>query len=208
MTNLYTRQEPLELQVPLSCAVIGVGGTGTWVSIGLAMSGVAELYLIDPDYLEDHNRNRLPFSLSQVSRPKVDVAGDFIVSLRPDINLIRMHTSATKDILGIIPSEFIVDCTDRYQLQLELCKECKLLGKKYVRCGYDGTKLSVTSTIPKWVLDDEPDGYTIVPSWVATPMVAAGLALAKIMKNLVLEVSIDITRNISNENNKIPEKQV
>ena len=208
MDNLYTRQAPLELYIPQSVVVIGVGGTGTWVAIGLAMSGVPELYLIDPDYLEDHNRNRLPFPQSQVSRSKVDVVGDFIVSLRPDINLIKIQTRANRDTLGIIPSELIVDCTDRYKLQLELCDACKELNKEYVRCGYDGTKLTVTSTIPKWDLGDAPDdGYTVVPSWVATPMIAAGIALAKIMCNLELEVSIDIVRDIVNGNKKVPKKR-
>lgn len=199
MTDLYIRQEPLELFIPDNAVVIGVGGTGTWVALGLAMSGVPELYLIDPDSLEDHNRNRLPFPANQVSRPKVDTIGDLIVSLRPDITLIRMQAFASPDTLEIISSEYIFDCTDRYGLQLELCQKCKELGKTYIRCGYDGTRISITSTVPKWSLDGAPDeGYEIVPSWVAPPMVAAGLALSKLMKNLELEVSIDITREMNN----------
>ena len=208
--NLYARQEALDLYVPDSVCIVGVGGTGTWIAIGLAMSGVPELYLIDPDFLEDHNRNRLPFTASQVSRSKVDAAGDLIVSLRPDINLIKMHTKASGDTLGIIPSGIVVDCTDRYSTQLELEEACKQYGKTYIRDGYDGTKISVTSTIPRWDLGGAQDsGYEIVPSWVATPMVAAGFTLAKIMKNPKLEVSIDITKGISNveRSNKIPKEQ-
>ena len=51
MTDIYNRQQSLNLQIPESVSVIGVGGVGSWVALNLALVGVKKLILYDPDII-------------------------------------------------------------------------------------------------------------------------------------------------------------
>ena len=57
----YKRQQKLDLNVKQSVTIVGCGGIGAWVAIFAAMSGIEDIILFDPDILESHNLNRLPF---------------------------------------------------------------------------------------------------------------------------------------------------
>ena len=43
--------------------VLGAGGIGSWLALSLAMMGVAELIVVDPDVVEDRNRTRQPYAV-------------------------------------------------------------------------------------------------------------------------------------------------
>ncbi len=83
LDSLYERQTPLQLEIPGSVAVIGVGGVGYWVAKDLALSGVPKLYLFDPDTVEIHNLNRLDMTPDAVGKAKVQVMEAIIRSIRP-----------------------------------------------------------------------------------------------------------------------------
>lgn len=58
-------------------AVIGVGGTGTWMAQTLGMAGVGRLLLIDADVVERGNLSRQAlFSASDIGRRKTEAAAD------------------------------------------------------------------------------------------------------------------------------------
>ena len=69
-------------RVPQLATVVGLGGTGFWTAIFLAMSGVEELILIDQDVLETSNLNRLPLKNEHIGKKKVIIAKDFIENIR------------------------------------------------------------------------------------------------------------------------------
>jgi hypothetical protein len=63
----------------LSTAVIGCSGTGSLVIEQLIHYQVGRLVLVDPDVVEDKNRNRIPYTRpvdARDKRPKVDVLAD------------------------------------------------------------------------------------------------------------------------------------
>lgn len=58
----------------LSVAVVGASGTGSPVVEMLARLGVGELVLVDPDFVEERNLNRIVNATrADIGRPKVDV---------------------------------------------------------------------------------------------------------------------------------------
>ncbi len=65
--------------------VLGAGGIGAWLAQSLAMMGVAELIVVDPDVVEDRNRTRQPYPADSVGRRKVEVLGEIVTGLRPGL---------------------------------------------------------------------------------------------------------------------------
>lgn len=193
---LYTRQQALELHVPTSVTIVGCGGIGSWAAIDLAMSGVPYLYLFDPDVLEESNRNRLPFCQSSIGRPKVEVVAEYIRAIRPECVVVAIQ-ERLQDLLLTVQlsvSQYILDCTDSPKTQFTIYNACKrVAGVKYVRAGYDGTRVMVTANVSGWIKTDvEEEAYQVNPSWVVPSQIVAALAVGKILKYHDQEVSLDI----------------
>lgn len=196
MPELYTRQREIGLFLPHSLTIAGVGGIGSWVAILSAMSGIGNLYLFDPDIMEEHNRNRLPFCQGSLNRPKVEVVRELILSLRPDAIVVAIPEKLDGILLSIqlSVSEVIVDCTDSPRAQFNIYNECKKHTVRYIRAGYDGTRITVTSNVSGWIRTDvEEETYTINPSWVVPAVAVAALAVGKMEKYFNQEVSLDIS---------------
>jgi hypothetical protein len=193
---LYARQTPLALYTPNSLTVAGCGGIGSWVAILSAMSGVPNIYLFDPDLMEEHNRNRLPFCQGSLNRPKVDVVADYIRAIRPDAIVVPVKEKLEGLFLSIqlSVSEYIVDCTDSPIAQHNIYNACNKSGKNYIRAGYDGTHITVAGAVSGWIRTDvERETYTVRPSWVVPAVTVAALAVGKMMKYPQQEVGLDIS---------------
>lgn len=177
--DLYDRQQQLPLSIPKEVIVVGLGGTGTWTALFLAMSGVQNLHLMDSDRIESTNLNRLPFPPSSINKGKAEVIAALIQSLRPLVN-IEVYPHADQRTLSLVQGEVLIDCTDKHKVQLELQSWCKEQGILYERVGYDGLHITVTSTVPEWSTDEEDDGYAITPSWVIPAALAAAFGVIKL----------------------------
>ncbi len=69
-------------------AVVGLGGLGTISSLYLALAGVGHLRLIDQDTVELNNLHRqVLYSINNLRYPKVEVAGDRIRQVNPDVKI-------------------------------------------------------------------------------------------------------------------------
>lgn len=192
-TELYTRQAELGLKRIPAMTVVGVGGTGSWVALFGAMSGCENLHLMDADHLEDSNFNRLPLNpTTNVGRNKADAVKELLETLRPDCNII-VYGRATQFTLPLTEG-MIFDCTDNHDTQIMLNKWAKENGRSYIRCGYDGTHITVTHRVPTWAVGEKHTGYEIFPSWVVPAAVSAGAAIAKAMYKPDMEVFIDISQ--------------
>ena len=96
VSSRYSRQMPLvgksgQDKIQRSCiAVGGLGGIGCHVALQLAYLGVHRLILIDPDWVEPSNLNRLigatPADAS-IETPKIEVARREIARLNPDVQV-------------------------------------------------------------------------------------------------------------------------
>lgn len=196
MVDLYDRQREIGLNLPRSVTVAGVGGIGSWVAILAAMSGVGNIYLFDPDIMEEHNRNRLPFCQGSLNRPKVEVVREYIMALRPDAIVVAVPEKLEGVLLDIqlSVSYYIVDCTDSPRAQFNIYNKCKQHSVRYIRAGYDGTRITVTSAVSGWIRTDvEEENYAVNPSWVVPAVTVAALAVGKMEKYPDQEVALDIS---------------
>lgn len=176
---LYQRQNKIQgLTIPPIASVVGCGGTGFWTAVFLAMSGVGELVLIDPDTIEISNLNRLPVCEDTAGRNKTAAAAEFITQVRKSVRL-ELHEKAIKKPADCtILRGTIFCCTDNLKSQQLICAYCRKNDLRYQRIGYDGTTLNVSKAFPlSFEEATDEGGYTITPSWVIPAAVAAGLGV-------------------------------
>jgi len=196
--ELYSRQAELNLYLPHGVAIIGCGGIGSWVAIFAAMSGIKNLHLYDTDVMEESNRNRLPFCQGSIGQPKVEVVAGFIRAIRPEAFVYPINCKFEPDMMNVLSGsgiENFIDCTDSPKTQVSLYNESKKWDHyRYIRAGYDGTHITVTSHVSGWIKKDvEQEQYQVNPSWVVPAATVAALAIAKLMKFNNQEVGLDLS---------------
>ena len=172
--NLYNRQESLDLNIPKSVCVVGVGGVGSWVALDLTLAGVPRLFLIDPDRIEDTNLNRTPFTYSQIGKSKVKALTELIFERRPLSSIFFFEKNVEQlsplELESMTNVEVVVDCRDVSSRLPEI-----LEGKTLITGGYDGLSITMHVNPSGRSVWGEPVTYTIVPSFVAPPQLIATL---------------------------------
>ena len=206
---IYERQNLInDLTIPHAATVVGCGGTGFWVVIFLAMSGVEELILVDNDIVEVSNLNRLPIRKNTIGMTKIGAVGDFIARIRDNIR-IEFHAErivAPEDCTLLRGAVFC--CTDNLTSQQLICAYCKKNALKYQRVGYDGTVLNVSKTFPLSFEEKETTtGYTQTPSWVIPAVLAAAFGVSSRMYKEICLMD-DIGKLNIYQSSFIPEKVI
>jgi bacteriocin biosynthesis cyclodehydratase domain-containing protein len=124
--------------------VIGAGGTGSWLALSLAMMGVADLMVVDPDVVEHRNRTRQPYPADSVGRRKVEVLGEIVTGLRPDIRFsgVDLRVEHVGDLSSLVQDRDVVACcADEPSLDAIatiIAGACVPAGVPHVICGYHG----------------------------------------------------------------------
>lgn len=190
MSNLYTRQETLKLKKDISITIVGCGGVGYWTAKFAAMSGIESIYLFDHDVIELHNLNRLDLPESTIGKSKSAITKTIINQLRPEASVYSFPFKF-KESLFTTKTDWLIDCTDKADVQLENQEIARKHGVKYMKVGYNGEHITLANVVAEW--GEATDGYTIVPSWVVPATVVAALAVGKIMKYYDGEISTNIS---------------
>ncbi len=125
------QQALLEARVLL----IGAGGLGCPLAQYLAAAGVGTLGLVDFDVVDASNLQRqVLYATSDVGRPKVEVAGERIRGLNPDVTVeahrVQLSSENAMELLGAY--DVIVDGTDNFPTRYLTNDACVLLGKPNV----------------------------------------------------------------------------
>jgi len=174
--DLYDRQKELELDIPESVGVIGIGGVGSWVALNMALVGVKKMVLVDHDTIEPHNLNRTLFKLKHVGIAKVLALSELIYERRNDIQVFPIQKKLEDlnefEMQMLKDCEVVIDCRDTTNPPLP----SDLAKKQLITAGYDG--FSVTIHInPKYnsVWGEEQVTYTITPSFLVPPQFLASL---------------------------------
>lgn len=134
---------PYEMQERLrdaTVAIVGVGGLGSWAAAGLACAGVGRLVLIDDDMVELSNLNRqVLYRRSDVGRPKVDAAADFLGGFTPEQRVERRRDALTaENATGLLAgADFVIETADRpvHLIGRWIDVACRELGVPHISAG-------------------------------------------------------------------------
>jgi len=174
MVDLYSRQELIkEVSPPPSVIIVGLGGIGSYVAIELAMVGTPRLVLIDNDFVEESNRNRVLFDQDQVGMMKVDAIRDNIYRLRKDVDVIAIPRRT--DNLGvyvkyITKESMLIDCRDNVE------EFPDYFPAPSIKAGYDGLEgtLHINPDYSS-IMGSGGDAYRTVPSYAVSASYMAQL---------------------------------
>jgi bacteriocin biosynthesis cyclodehydratase domain-containing protein len=101
--------------------VLGAGGIGAWLAQALAMMGVAELMVVDPDVVEDRNRTRQPYPADSVGRRKVEVLGEIVTRLRPGLRYtgVDLRVEQPGDLSSLVENvDVVASCADEPSVEV------------------------------------------------------------------------------------------
>ncbi len=120
-------------------AIVGVGGLGTHVVQQLALLGVGALVVIDPEQLDDTNRNRYVGARFDDAVPgtlKVDITERIVSSIDPRTTVTKVPCSLTsREALEILATAtHVFGCLDHDSLRLVLTEVSAAYRLPYVDC--------------------------------------------------------------------------
>lgn len=125
--------------------LVGLGGVGSFSAEFLARAGVGNLTIVDGDTVDITNINRqLPALHSTVGMSKVQLVGDRLLDINPELNLIRIQEFLSPErAFEIVTSEFdyVLDCIDSVTPKLNLIIACKRKKVKIISCMGAGGKM-------------------------------------------------------------------
>ena len=180
--SLLERQELIEgINNDIKVCIVGAGGIGFHVAKLFAMSGVMDLYVFDPDILEESNLNRLDLTADYIGKNKADVVREVVKSLRPLCN-VKRFPFPMKEHMYPKGVDWVIDCTDNYDSQIANQKMAADNGARYLKAGYDGERMSLNDRVATWDSGDTQDGYRVTPSWAVPAIIIAALAVGKVLK--------------------------
>ena len=126
----------------LRVAIVGLGGTGSPVANLLARTGVGELILIDGDFLEVTNMNRVSgFTKDDIGKNKAITVEKFIKSLGLNNNVIAIpeYINQSEEALDALSSaDIIFGCTDDFAGRDVLNQALYYYSQIYIDVGLSG----------------------------------------------------------------------
>lgn len=122
--ELLFRPEGLEKLTNANVMVVGLGGVGSFAAEFLARAGVGKMTIVDGDVVDITNVNRqLPALHSTVGRPKVEIVGDRLMDINPELQLTRLEEFLSPERAFELISKdynYVLDCIDSLTPKLNL----------------------------------------------------------------------------------------
>ena len=122
--ELLFKKEGLERLRNSNVLIVGVGGVGSFAAEFIARAGVGKMTIIDGDVVDITNINRqLPALHSTVGLPKIDVVGDRLLDINPELQLTKVKEFLSPERAFEIVTEdydYVLDCIDSLTPKLNL----------------------------------------------------------------------------------------
>ena len=122
--SLLFKEEGLKRLSSSNVLVVGVGGVGSFAAEFLVRAGIGNVTIVDGDVVDITNINRqLPALHSTVGLSKIDVVGDRMLDINPDLNLTKINEFLSPERAFEIVSEnydYVLDCIDSLTPKLNL----------------------------------------------------------------------------------------
>ena len=117
-------------------AIVGVGGLGSHVVQQLALLGVGGIVLIDPEDVDETNRNRyigLKYHHPIPGTPKVTVGEQLIREVNPQVRAIPVYEPLVSPVAfqAIMEVDHVIGCVDNVGARLMLTELCSAYKKPY-----------------------------------------------------------------------------
>jgi molybdopterin/thiamine biosynthesis adenylyltransferase len=113
----------------LKVTIVGVGGVGGHVVQQLALLGLGSIAVIDPEELDETNRNRYVTARASdkvPGTPKVDIGERLIKEIDPSIEVIKVEDSLVSPgaFQSVMQSDYVFGCVDSEGARLVLTELC------------------------------------------------------------------------------------
>lgn len=150
--ELLFKKEGLEKLKNSHVLVVGLGGVGSFAAEFIARAGVGTMTIVDGDVVDITNINRqMPALHSTVGMPKVDIVGDRLMDINPELKLIRLKEFLSPDrAYDLVTTDFdyVLDCIDSITPKLNLImsarrKKVKIISNMGAGGKYEAAKVKV-----------------------------------------------------------------
>lgn len=135
-------------------AVIGAGGTGSSAIEVLARAGVGHVIVVDPDYLEESNLERVHGSIpehAQSSTSKAQIALEHLRAIDPNCRVTALIGGLPQPAVldAVVTADVVLGCTDQQHSRLALSDLAYRYNIPAIDCGVamEGSNGSVTGQI-------------------------------------------------------------
>jgi tRNA A37 threonylcarbamoyladenosine dehydratase len=145
---LLFKEEGLNNLKKANVLVVGLGGVGSFSAEFLVRAGIGNMTIVDGDVVDITNINRqLPALHSTVGMLKVDVVGDRLMDINPELNLIRVNEFLSPERAYEIIEEkydYVLDCIDSVTPKLNLIIAAKRKRVKIISSMGAGGKMEAS----------------------------------------------------------------
>jgi adenylyltransferase/sulfurtransferase len=117
-----------------SVLVVGAGGLGAPILQYLAAAGIGRLGIVDDDVVERSNLQRqVIHGDSDIGRPKVDSAAEFVAELNPDVTVDKHELRLANDNVDDLVADYdiVVDASDNFATRFLVNDACTLSGTPF-----------------------------------------------------------------------------
>ncbi|HEY4539050.1 MAG TPA: tRNA threonylcarbamoyladenosine dehydratase [Faecalibacter sp.] len=122
--ELLFKEEGLNNLKNSNVLIVGLGGVGSFAAEFVARAGVGKMTIVDGDTVDITNINRqLPALHSTVGMNKVDVVGDRLMDINPELQLTRINEFLSPERTHEIVTEdfdYVMDCIDSVTPKINL----------------------------------------------------------------------------------------
>ncbi|WP_291069226.1 MULTISPECIES: tRNA threonylcarbamoyladenosine dehydratase [unclassified Empedobacter] len=127
--ELLFKEEGLEILKNSNILVVGLGGVGSFAAEFIARAGVGKMTIVDGDTVDITNINRqLPALHSTVGMNKVDIVGDRLMDINPELELTRINEFLSPERTHEIVTpdfDYVLDCIDSVTPKINLILAAK-----------------------------------------------------------------------------------
>ncbi|MGL4582551.1 MAG: tRNA threonylcarbamoyladenosine dehydratase [Flavobacterium sp.] len=151
--ELLFKEEGLQKLKGSKVLVVGLGGVGSFAAEFLARAGVGNMTIVDGDTVDITNINRqLPALHSTIGKPKVQVVGDRLMDINPELNLVRIEEFLSPErVFEVVTEEFdyVLDCIDSVTPKVNLILAAKRKKVKVISAMGAGGKMMANKIVVK-----------------------------------------------------------
>jgi tRNA A37 threonylcarbamoyladenosine dehydratase len=151
-TELLITEDGITKLKKANCLVVGLGGVGSFAAEFLARAGVGKMTIVDGDVVDLTNINRqLPALQSTVGKSKVELVGDRLLDINPELKLTRknqfLNPEDMENIFNDQDFDYVLDCIDSVSPKINLIKSARRRKVKIVSCMGAGGKLDPSKVL-------------------------------------------------------------